>query len=366
MVVVTGEILRQLPAGEVVGADDAVHDARLFEHDEVAVHGALGELAATGEDLRDRERAGRGAERVDERFTVGGESLPHTGAVARSPSRGRRPSSRPWAAIVPAATTVALVDPTERFTELLERPESDIALDEACFLIAAHAHPDLDVDERRAQLDALAASLDVSDAGALAHALFDDLGFAGNTIDYADPENSYLDAVLDRRLGIPITLSVLMIEVGRRRGIDVHGVGMPGHFLVGSARVSGTTRFTAVSRSTTTGASRASPSCRTRRRSFPAFLAPVGPVAILDRMLANLQHSLIERAPARAAWPTRLRLRIPGISPAAAAPSSPRCLGSLGQFSEAATELDTLARDLPGSGAEQAAQAAARFRARAN
>ena len=97
----------------------------------------------------------------------------------------------------------------------------------------------------------------------------------------------------------------------------------------------------------------------------PEFLAPVGSLAILDRMLANLQHSLIERAPARAAWPTRLRLRIPGISPAQRAELA-ALLGSFGHFSEAATELDTLARDLPGSGAEQAAQAAARFRARAN
>ncbi len=85
MVVVTGEIFRQLPAGEVVGADDAVHDARLFEHDEVAVDRALGELAPPGEDLGDRERTGRGHERVDERFTVGGESLPDT-----VQSRGRR------------------------------------------------------------------------------------------------------------------------------------------------------------------------------------------------------------------------------------------------------------------------------------
>ena len=65
------------------------------------------------------------------------------------------------------------------------------------------------------------------------------------------------------------------------------------------------------------------------------------------------------------AWPTRLRLRIPGISATRRAELA-ALLGSLGQFSEAATELDTLARDLPGSGAEQAAQAAARFRARAN
>ena len=58
-------------------------------------------------------------------------------------------------------------------------------------------------------------------------------GFNGNTTDYGDPRNSYLDDVLDRRLGIPITLSVVMIETARRCGLPAHGVGMPGHFLVG-------------------------------------------------------------------------------------------------------------------------------------
>ena len=58
------------------------------------------------------------------------------------------------------------------------------------------------------------------------------LGFRGNTRDYGDPENSFLDSVLERRLGIPISLAVVMMEVGRRIGAPVHGVGMPGHFLV--------------------------------------------------------------------------------------------------------------------------------------
>ena len=62
--------------------------------------------------------------------------------------------------------------------------------------------------------------------------LFEREGFAGNLDHYDDPENSFLDSVLERRLGIPISLSVLMIAVGRRLGVDVQGVGMPGHFLV--------------------------------------------------------------------------------------------------------------------------------------
>ena len=168
----------------------------------------------------------------------------------------------------------------------------------------------------------------MSDADALAHALFDDLGFAGNTVDYTDPENSYLDAVLDRRLGIPITLSVLMIEVGRRRGIDVRGVGMPGTSSSWPARVSGTTRSHGGRALDYEGCVARFAELQDPAAFVPAFLAPVGPVAILDRMLANLQNSLMERAPARVAWPTRLRLRIPGISPTRVAPSWPRSSGA--------------------------------------
>jgi hypothetical protein len=77
VVVVTGEVLGELPPGELVGADDAVHDVGLLEHDEVAVHRALRELGTVLEDLGDGERARLVDERVEQRPTVGGEALPH-------------------------------------------------------------------------------------------------------------------------------------------------------------------------------------------------------------------------------------------------------------------------------------------------
>ena len=70
---------------------------------------------------------------------------------------------------------------------------------------------------------------------ALNEFLFDELGFSGNTDDYYDPRNSFLNEVLDRRVGIPITLSILYIEIGTRVGLALEGVSFPGHFLVKSA-----------------------------------------------------------------------------------------------------------------------------------
>src|SRR5947207_977668 len=91
-------------------------------------------------------------------------------------------------------------------------------------LIAAHARPNLSVPEWLQRLDGLAGRCDAVDR------------FDGDRDDYYNPRNSYLPDVVDQTRGIPITLSVLAMEVGRRLRIPVTGVGMPGHFLVGDAR----------------------------------------------------------------------------------------------------------------------------------
>ena len=107
-------------------------------------------------------------------------------------------------------------------------------LDTALLAIAAHDH-DVDIDAQLATIDAVAAACaGASDIVGLARRLFVDGGFRGNHDDYYDPDNSFLDCVLTRRVGIPITLSVLLMEVGRRVGIDVVGIGAPGHFLTRS------------------------------------------------------------------------------------------------------------------------------------
>lgn len=108
-------------------------------------------------------------------------------------------------------------------------------------LVAAADDPALDLDHHLATLETMGITLrrrlrpDISPAEALIalnRYLFDELGFRGNAADYYDPLNSYLDQVLTRRLGIPITLAVIYIDVGRRIGLPLEGVSCPGHFLV--------------------------------------------------------------------------------------------------------------------------------------
>ncbi len=129
----------------------------------------------------------------------------------------------------------------ERFAELLRQSEADLDLARACLMIAEDAYPELDVERYLGEIDALAARLAArlgerasaeQRVVALNEFLYQELGFWGNTEDYYDPRNSYLNDVLERRTGIPITLAVLYLELGRRIGLGCEGVSFPGHFLV--------------------------------------------------------------------------------------------------------------------------------------
>jgi regulator of sirC expression with transglutaminase-like and TPR domain len=206
------------------------------------------------------------------------------------------------------------MDITERFAFVVQQPDDEIALDEAAFLIAAHDHP-VDVDAGLRDLDALAAEIGGVDVPALAHELFVARGFAGNTVDYGDPRNSYLDVVLARRLGLPITLSVLMIEVGRRLGLALCGVGMPGHFLVGVVDADDSFVDPFHQGALLTAADARALYERTHPGAMftEAYLEPVGPRAVLARMLANLVHSFGTRTPLAAVWALELRLAIPDL-----------------------------------------------------
>jgi len=127
------------------------------------------------------------------------------------------------------------------FEDLLAQDDAAIDLARACLLIAADAYPGLDLARYLGEIEGLAIRLRArlpAASGvegrvvALNQFLFDDLGYCGNTEDYYDPRNSYLNEVIDRRTGIPITLAILYMEVGRRVGLPLEGVSFPGHFLV--------------------------------------------------------------------------------------------------------------------------------------
>lgn len=110
----------------------------------------------------------------------------------------------------------------------------DVRLDEACLAMSSAIQRPLDEVEWLTTLDLLAGDCPTATADGVAHYLFGELGFRGNTDAYYDWRNSCLDRVVETRVGIPISLSVLMIEVARRVGVELVGVGMPTHFLVRS------------------------------------------------------------------------------------------------------------------------------------
>ncbi len=130
--------------------------------------------------------------------------------------------------------------PSQRLRQMVAGPDEAINLAEAALWIACLEYPALDV---AAYLDCIADMAevlkkrlrpDISAADTIVmlnRYLFDELGFSGNTADYHDPRNSFLNEVLDRTRGIPITLAILYIEIGRRVGLPLHGVSFPGHFL---------------------------------------------------------------------------------------------------------------------------------------
>jgi regulator of sirC expression with transglutaminase-like and TPR domain len=171
----------------------------------------------------------------------------------------------------------------------------------------AIAYPDLDIEAYLEKLQALAdsardavpaSSLAVVRGEALAEFLFEVLPFRGNRSEYADPRNSYLNEVIDRRLGIPISLTVLFVEVARRLEIPAFGIGLPGHFIAG---VQGTEAvayfdpFHAGRRISVADCAQLVSLSTGYQGSFqPEWLKPVGPRETLTRMLNNLRQGYLQ------------------------------------------------------------------------
>ena len=134
------------------------------------------------------------------------------------------------------------MDGAEASRRLLTRfvAQEPVDLARAALAVAREEYPELDEGRYLRMLDEFASSVQAGlpagasperKVGRLNAYLFHELGFCGNRTDYYDPRNSFLNEVLDRRTGIPLTLSIVYMEVGRRCGLSVDGVGFPGHFL---------------------------------------------------------------------------------------------------------------------------------------
>jgi regulator of sirC expression with transglutaminase-like and TPR domain len=209
-----------------------------------------------------------------------------------------------------------MTDPADAFAALMGRDDEEIALDRAALLIAAAEYPGLDVEENlraldqfadqlRPRLAGLRAPADV--VGTFADVVHGELGFHGNPDAYYDPRNSYLNEVLTRRLGIPISLSAVYLALGQRLGLPFEGVGLPGHFLV---RYDDPLRPLLID-PFADGAILSDADCEHRLRGLygprvrlsPAMLDRVETRAILFRMLTNLKGIYVQAED----WPRVIR-----------------------------------------------------------
>ena len=190
----------------------------------------------------------------------------------------------------------------KEFSQLSSLEDDRIDLAHGALLIAKAAYPDLNESLYLKRLDRMAARVkldmtaDTESADIITrlnYILFEEERFRGNRENYYDPDNSFLNRVLDRKMGIPITLSLIYIEVARRLGLDVRGIGLPGHFITALYHASGKIFIDPFNR----GQICTEDECLQIVRAFMGnavapdlhWLLPIGRKDILVRMLRNLK-----------------------------------------------------------------------------
>lgn len=258
------------------------------------------------------------------------------------------------------------MDPVARFAQLVGRPSEEVDLGRAALAFAAVADPDVKPDLWLAELDRLADG--VADFDALRTRLFSEEGFTGAVDDYHDPENSLLHRVLERRRGIPISLSVVALEVGRRADVPVQGIGAPGHFLIRDP-VTGwyCDPFTGgIQLDEAEVRARLVPPASADSRPTALPLPVVDQHQILTRMLANLAH--VYRTSGRLAeleWVVRCQHVIPGARVQAAL-NLGEAHAARGRYRDAACAVLAATRDVGGADEDRLRRAARAFLARLN
>lgn len=190
----------------------------------------------------------------------------------------------------------------KEFLQLASFSDDRVNLTHGALLIAKAAYPDLEESLYLARLDRLVSDVKrdlAADIGAKAivarinHILFEIEKFRGNREKYYDPDNSFLNRVLDRRTGIPITLCLIYIEIAGQLGLDVRGIGLPGHFIAALYRPAGIIYIDPFNR----GEIRSVDDCFEIVRTYTGktaapdlrWLQPIGRKEFLARMLRNLK-----------------------------------------------------------------------------
>jgi regulator of sirC expression with transglutaminase-like and TPR domain len=267
-----------------------------------------------------------------------------------------------------------------RLAQLVRRIDADLA--EAALLVAAEAAPDLSVDATLLRIDALVDTLRVDgfraagdpavDAAALADALGAVRGYRGHDPGARVPDDALLHRVLDRRVGLPITLSILYVAVGRRLHVPAFPIALPGHVVVG---VGGGDRPTVVDPfhrgvelDEAAVADRVHASTGGQLGFRRAMLRPASPAGIVRRLLNNLTHDYHAVGAHRdALWTVELKQLLPGPVPADDRVRA-RLLDQLGRFDEAAEAAEAYleAAGPEAEDAEEVRRSAIRSRARLN
>lgn len=232
-------------------------------------------------------------------------------------------------------------DAVAEFAGVVSRPEEQVDLARAALLIGAAGRPDLEVEAYLARMDEYA--LGVDDLASLRRRLFDELGYDGERERYYEPESSFLDLVMDRRRGNPITLSVVTMEVARRAGIKLEGIGLPGHFLVRSPLtgeyVDAFFNGELLDEQGIEARFRQVTGVAAEVKFGPGMRPVAGKLEILARMLNNLKAIYRARREGRSLeWVLRLRLALP-IVPREEVADLGQALALQGRVQEGADEV---------------------------
>lgn len=259
---------------------------------------------------------------------------------------------------------------------LVRRPDCDLA--EAAALCCVEAEPGADVEATLLRLDALAdgfltsgfaPSDPLADAQALSAYLHGSLGFVGAVDDYHDPDNALITRVLERRRGLPILLSIVYVAIGRRAGMEVFGIGLPGHFVAGVGTGDRPVVFDPFHGGRIVGEREVSERVEAATGGRVAFtrsmLRPASPPVVMRRVLNNLTRDFTSLGEyADALWSVELKLLLPG-----AVPDDHRARGELllqlGRYRDAADAFETYVADAPHDAPDRDEVGARAIRARA-